>query len=262
MTADEDQTDNDRPRPESGRRVAIVANASDYVGPDLARELARRGCDLVLGDPAPDLPAELSDLGADSWSVDGVRNLADPTSSVRLLDMAMDAYGRVDAVVFFTGQIVTGPFLESTAEEMDTVLAGNMAAPYQALRVFLPPMVAAGSGQVLAITSASGLRITPEAPLYSATRAGANHLVRNVAAEVAPSGVQVNAVGTNFMDFPGFIAATGASDPAVRDAIERRVPLRRLGGMEEFARFCAVFLDGTTGFQTGQVVGYDGGWSA
>ncbi|MEM7276316.1 MAG: SDR family oxidoreductase [Actinomycetota bacterium] len=255
-------TDADQQPSTRDRRVAIVANARDYVGPDLARELAERGCDLVLGDPPPELPSELADLGADSWTVDGVRDLSDPTAAVRLLDMAMDAYGRVDAAVFFTGTIVTGAFMDSDPEHLDTVMAGNLMAPYRALRVFLPPMVEAGAGQVLAITSASGLRVTPGAPLYSATRAGANMLVRNVAAEVAPSGVQVNAVGTNFMDFPGFIAATGAADPAVRERIESRVPLRRLGGMAEFARFCAVFLDGSSGFQTGQVVGYDGGWSA
>lgn len=246
----------------AARRVAIVANASDYVGPALARELATRGCDLVIGDPLPDLATELEEIGAQSWAVDGVKDLSDPSSAVRLLDMAMDAYGRVDAAVFFTGTIVTGSFLESDQADMETVMAGNIGAPYNALRVFIPPMVAAGSGQVLAITSASGLRVTPGAPLYSATRAGANMLVKNVAAEVAPKGVQVNAVGTNYIDFPGFIAATGAGDPEVRAAIERQVPLRRLGGMEEFARFCSVFLDGTSGFQTGQVVGFDGGWSA
>ena len=245
-----------------GRRVAVVSNAADYVGPELARELARRGCDLVLGDPDPALPSELADLGAESWVVDGVRDLAEPTAAPRLLDMAMDAYGRVDAVAFFTGTIVTGRFLDSDPDDLDTVMAGNLMAPYRALRVFLPPMVAAGSGQVLAITSASGLRVTPGAPLYSSTRAGANMLVRNVAAEVASSGVQVNAVGTNYMDFPGFLRATGATDPEVRARIEAQVPLGRLGGMAEFARFCAVFLDGSSGFQTGQVVGYDGGWSS
>lgn len=244
------------------RRVAIVANASDYVGPAMARELAARGCDLVLGDPTPDLAGEVAELGAESWAVDGVKDLADPTAAIRLLDMAMDAYGRVDAAVFFTGAIITGPFLESNQEDLEKVVAGNLEAPYRALRVFLPPMVAAGGGQVLAITSATGLRVSPGAPLYSSTRAAANMLVRNVADEVASSGVQVNAVGTNFMDFPGFIAATGAADQEVRAKIERRVPLGRLGTMEEFARFCAVFLDGTSGFQTGQVVGYDGGWTA
>lgn len=256
MTDQDDRTGTDR------RRVAVVANASDYVGPALARELASRGCDLVLGDPAPELASELADLGAESWVVDGVKDLAEPESAIRLLDLAMDAYGRVDAVAVFTGTIVTGSFLSSEPRHLEKAMAGNLVAPYRALRVFLPAMVEAGSGQALVITSAAGLRVTPGAPLYSATRAGANMLVRNVAAEVAPNGVQVNAVGTNFMDFPAFLEANGADDPEVRARIERRVPLRRLGSMEEFARFCAVFLDGGSGFQTGQVVGYDGGWSA
>ncbi len=255
-------TDQDETTDTTRRRVAVVANASDYVGPALARELAKRGCDLVLGDPAPELASELADLGAESWVVDGVKDLSEPESAIRLLDMAMDAYGRVDAVAVFTGTIVTGSFLDSEPRHLEKAMSGNLMAPYRALRVFLPAMVEAGSGQALVITSATGLRVTPGAPLYSATRAGANMLVRNVAAEVAPNGVQVNAVGTNFMDFPGFIEASGANDPEVRAKIESRVPLQRLGSMEEFATFCAVFLDGSSGFQTGQTVGYDGGWSA
>ena len=74
-------------------------------------------------------------------------------------------------------------------------------------------MVEQGDGQVLVLTSAAGARPTPNAPLYSAARAGATMLVKNVAAEVARHGVQVNAIGTNFMDFPEFRRAAGADDP-------------------------------------------------
>jgi 3-oxoacyl-[acyl-carrier protein] reductase len=81
-----------------------------------------------------------------------------------------------------------------------------------------------------------------------------------VAAEVAARDVQVNAIGTNFMDFPEFRAATGADDPEVRARIEAAVPMRRLGTMEEFAAMCGVFLDGTSRFTTGQFLSYAGGW--
>jgi 3-oxoacyl-[acyl-carrier protein] reductase len=86
-------------------------------------------------------------------------------------------------------------------------------------------------------------------------------LTRNVAAEVARNGVQVNAVGTNFMDFPEFLAATGANDPEVRKLVESKVPMRRLGTMEEFAAFTMAFMDGSSGFTTGQFVAYAGGWA-
>ena len=111
------------------------------------------------------------------------------------------------------------------------------------------------------ITSASAARPTPGAPLYSAARAGATHLVRNVADEVARHQVQVNAIGTNFMDFPEFLRATGARDPEVRAKIESQVPMRRLGTMEEFAAMCVPFLDGTSRFMTGQFLAYAGGWA-
>lgn len=243
------------------RPAAIIGNASSYVGPDLARQMARSGFDLVLGDPAVGLVEELEEHGVSTWVVDNVADLAEPTAAPRLLDMAMDAYGRVDSAVFFTGDIVIGRFLNSSADDLARVVRGNIESVYRALRVFLPPMVERGQGQILAITSASGLRPTPGAPLYSSTRAAANMLVRNAAAEVAEHGVQVNAVGTNFMDFPGFVKASGADDPERRKAIEAQVPMGRLGTMAEFAAFCSVFIDGTARFQTGQCVGFDGGWS-
>lgn len=91
-------------------------------------------------------------------------------------------------------------------------------------------------------------------------RAGATMLVRNVAGEVARTGVQVNAVGTNFMDFPEFLRANRITDDESRAKVEAMVPMRRLGTMDEFAHFCLPYLDGTSRFTTGQFTAYAGGW--
>ena len=77
----------------------------------------------------------------------------------------------------------------------------------------------------------------------------------------AASGVQVNALGTNFMDFPEFRRATGADNPDIRAKIEAQVPMGRLGTMQECAELCAAFVDGTCGFVSGQFVGVDGAWT-
>jgi 3-oxoacyl-[acyl-carrier protein] reductase len=245
----------------SGRRVALVGDASFYVGPPLARALAERGHDLVLGDPADGLAEELAARGVDVETVTGVRNLADPESAPRLVAAGLERFGRIDAAAAFSGRVVTGRFLESTLDDLRAVERGCLEAPYHFLQAVLPAMVERGEGQVLVVTSAAGARPTPGAPLYSAARAGATMLVRNVAGEVARHGVQVNAVGTNFMDFPEFLRATGANDPAVRAKIEAQVPLGRLGTVEEFASFCMPFVDGTSRFTTGQFVAYAGGWA-
>lgn len=242
------------------RRVALIAEARSYVGPALAREMARRGHDLVLGDARPELVAEVEALGAAVEVVEGVRDLTDPASSERLVAAALERFGRIDAATLFSGRIVTGRFLDSSLADLERALQGCIVEPYHFLRAVVPVMVAARDGQVLVMTSAAGARPTPGAPLYSAARAGATMLARNVADEVARHNVQVNVIGTNFMDFPGFVQASGATDPDVRAKIEASVPMRRLGTLEEFAAMSAAFLDGTSRFTTGQFLGYAGGW--
>ena len=243
------------------RRVALVANTDFYVGPPLARLLAARGHDLVIGDPQDGMVDELEALGAAVAVVDGVNDLSDPAASERLVAAGLERFGRIDSAAAFSGRVVTGRFLQSSIDDLRAVVSGCLEAPYHFLKAVVPPMVERGDGQVLIVTSASGARATPGAPLYSSARAAANHLVRNVADEVARNNVQVNALGTNFMDFPEFLRATGGTDPEIRAKIEAAVPMRRLGTVDECAAMCAIFVDGTSRFTTGQFVAYAGGWA-
>jgi len=245
----------------SDRRVALVGDAGFYVGPPLARLRAERGHDLVLGDPADGLVEELESLGVAVEAVTGVRDLSDPTSATRLVEAGLARFGHIDAAAAASGRVVTGRFLRSSVEDLQAVMQGCIEAPYHFLRAIVPPMVERGEGQVLVITSASAVRPTPGAPLYSAARAGGTMLARNVADEVVGKGVQVNAVGTNFMDFPEFLRASRAEDAEGRARVEAQVPMGRLGTLEEFAYFCMPFLDGTSRFTTGQFVAFAGGWA-
>ncbi|MEY2966784.1 MAG: SDR family oxidoreductase [Ilumatobacteraceae bacterium] len=243
------------------RRVAVIGEANAYSGPGLARELAARGHDVVLGDASPGLVEELTAMGARAVDVTGTNHLLDASGSQRLVDAALSEFGRLDAATTATGVIVTGRFLNSSIDDFNKAVKGCLEVPYHFLRAVVPVMVERRAGQVLLQTSAAGARPTPGAPLYSTARAGANMLVRNVAAEVAAAGVQVNAVGTNFMDFPGFLAANGVKTEEDRVRVESAVPMKRLGDIDEFARFCAAFLDGSSTFVTGQFVAYAGGWA-
>lgn len=243
------------------RRIALVSDAAGYVGPNLARLLAERGHDLVVGDPAEGLVDELTGRGATVEVVEGVRDLADAGAAERLVEAALARFGRIDSATAFTGRIVVGRFLRSTVDDLHAALRGCVDAPYHFLRTVVPVMVEQGDGQVLVFTSAAGARPTPGAPLYSSARAAANMLVRNVAAEVAATGVQVNAIGTNFMDFPEFLRANRAEDPEGRARVEAQVPMGRLGTLDELAAFSIVFVDGTSRFATGQFIPFAGGWA-
>jgi NAD(P)-dependent dehydrogenase (short-subunit alcohol dehydrogenase family) len=243
-------------------RVVVIANAGVYVGPALARSLAARGDHaLVLGDPGDALVEELTAGGTPVVAVNDAARLQDPATSQRLVDAALTTFGRLDAATASTGRIITGTFLDSTEADLAKLVQGCLVAPYHFLKAVIPPMVAQGEGQVLLMSSAAGARPVPGLALYSTVRAGAAMMAKNAAAEVARHGVQVNCVGTNFMDFPDFLTAAGAHDPAGRAKVEAQVPLKRLGTLEEFAAFSSVFLDGTSRFTTGQFIPYAGGWA-
>jgi 3-oxoacyl-[acyl-carrier protein] reductase len=243
------------------RRVALIANTSFYIGPPLARALAKRGHDLVIGDPEEGLVDELEGLGATVVTAQDVWDLADPANAERLVHAGLERFGRIDAATAFTGEIIGGRFLQSTTADLHTLERGLIDAPYQFMKAVLLPMIERGQGQVLMITSSAGNKVLSAAPLYSALRAGATHLVRNVAQDAAPHGVQVNALGTNFMDFPGFLAANKAETPEGLAKTVARVPMGRLGTVDECAALCCAYLDGSCGFVTGQFVAHDGGWS-
>lgn len=245
----------------SERRVALVTTANFYVGPDTARILARRGHDLVVGDADSELVTELESYGATVVNVEGGSKARDEEDYARLLRAGIERFGQVHAATMFSGRVVTGKFVDSTMNDLDAVYQGCVVQPYNFLKAVVPHMVENKDGQILLLTSAAGSRPVYGAPLYSSLRAAGTMLARNVAEEVVRSNVQVNILGTNFMDFPEFLRATGGTDPEVRKMIEQQVPMRRLGGVEECAYTCASFLDGTSRFLTGQWISYSGGWS-
>lgn len=247
--------------PISPRRVSVINDGRYYVGPPLARFLAERNHDVVIGDATNELIEELSQHGVRAISVPGVNHRDNTEGSRQLVSAAIDAFGRIDSASMFSGQIITGSILKSSRQDLDKLYDTCLVAPYEFLKAVLPVMVEQKSGQMLIITSAAGARPTPGAPLYSSMRAAASMLARNAASEMAKHNIQVNAIGTNFMDFPEFLRASGATDPEVRKKVEAQVPLQRLGTLDEFASFCMPYIDGTSRFATGQFVTFSGGWS-
>ena len=257
---------NDRP-------VALITMATGYVGPVLARTMADRGFDLVLHGTAGeasmvgieeslhDQVADLEQRGASVLTVTDV-DLNTRDGNDALVARTVERFGRLDSACLVTGIIIVGRFLEMTDDQWERVKTTNLDMVFHGLQAVLPPMIEAGSGQVVVFTSATGGRPDPMTSIYGATRAGANGLVRAVGLEHARNGVQVNAIGTNFMDFPGFVKATGADDPDRRARIESQTPMRRLGTLEELAHVTAPLLDGKNRFQTAQFFDFSGGWGA
>ncbi|WP_420451222.1 SDR family NAD(P)-dependent oxidoreductase [Ilumatobacter sp.] len=194
----------------SSRPVALITNATGYVGPALGRTLAERGFDLVLHgadssgsmvgveESFEDQARALDRHGATVETVTGV-DLTSAEGNAELVSRALDRFGRLDSACLVTGTIVVGRFLDSTEEQWERIKRTNLDMVFHGLRAVLPPMVEAASGQVVVFTSSTGARPGPMTAIYGGTRAGANGIVRAVGLEHAADGIQVNAVGTNYM---------------------------------------------------------------
>ena len=244
------------------RRVVILADSQTHMMPALAREMAGRNHDLVLGNAMDGLAGELTKMGAKVEVVPGTDDQTKADTIQKLVDRAKDVFGGFDSACIRTGVHGTGTVLESTPEDCQTQFDGNFLSVYYALQALLPPLVAQQSGQVVINTSASGLRPAPWAAVYSAMRMGANALVRCAGQTVGPHGVTVNATGTYAMDYPSFLHDVGADkDPSKRKDVEAGVPVRRLCQPEEAAHFVASLIDGKNAFQTSQFFAIDGGWA-
>jgi NAD(P)-dependent dehydrogenase (short-subunit alcohol dehydrogenase family) len=248
------------------RRVAIIADAREHLGPDLARKLAFRDHDLVLGAPADGLVDELRSIGARvevSEAFRGPEDLAQEGTVQSLVDLALDGFGGFEAAFIRPAVHITGDILSATADDMRRAFEGNMFSAFLALQALLPALIEQGKGgQVLIGSSGAGVKPSTGVTAYSAAKAGAIMLVRNASLTVASHGISVNAIGTMALNYPGFLQASGGTDPKVLDKIVSGMPQRRLGEPDEVAHIAAALLDGQSNFMTGEFVSLSGGWTS
>ena len=250
-----------------GKRVAILTDTQLNIGPYLARIMAKANYNLVIADPLKGLPEELRKLGAEVTVVPGLEqegpnNESKQGSIQKVVDAAMKKYGGFDSAFIRTAiHAPKGDIFETTTEGMFTHYEQNYLAVMYALQAVLPPLMKFGAGQVVVQTSATSEKPQPTMTAYSTMRAAAAMLVRCAAMTVAPKGVCVNAVGTNFMNYPGFRDASGAQDPKVFQKILDEIPVRRLGETEEAAHFTMALLDGYNMYMTGNFFPITGGFN-
>jgi 3-oxoacyl-[acyl-carrier protein] reductase len=249
----------------SGRRTAIITDTQLNIGPYLAREMARMQYDLVIGDVKEGLVDELKELGAHKVVVvpgleqDGPNSEAKPGSHQKLVDAALKEFGGYDSVFIRTAIHTTNSILEETPEGLFKSYEQNCLAVMLALQATLPHLMEKGRGQVVVQTSATSEKPAPGLVAYSSFRAAAAMMCRCAALTAAPNGVCVNAVGTNFMNYPGFVETVG--EEVAKKLKEEVIPMRRLGETREAAHFSLALLDGFNMYTTGNFFPIAGGFN-
>jgi 3-oxoacyl-[acyl-carrier protein] reductase len=260
--------DTPRTNSKTGVRTAVITDAQLNIGPFLARKMAKLGYNLVIADVQEGLTDELRELGAaevvvvEGLTQEGPTNESTPGLLQKVFDTAVDKFGGYDSVFIRTAvHEPAGDILTTDAENLFHHYEQNLLAALFGIQAALPPMMKAGAGQLVLQTSATGEKPQPTMLGYSVMRAAANMLGRCAAMTAAPSGVCVNVIGTNFMNYPGFREAAGAEDPEVYQGILNTIPMRRLGETEEAAHLALSLLDGFNMYTTGNFFPVAGGFN-
>jgi NAD(P)-dependent dehydrogenase (short-subunit alcohol dehydrogenase family) len=238
-------------------RVAIVTGAGSGIGAEIARDLGRRGMTIVLvGRRREPLETVAREVGHDRTLVLS-SDLAQPDAPAEIVDGALREAGRVDIIVNNAAEYLLKLVGEWTVEDFDAHCAVNLRAPFFLVQSALPALRRSPAAVVVNVSSAAADMYRPRQTVYGLTKAGIEHLTKNLAAELAPYRIRVNAVRPGPVDTP-FHRVVADPEGRLRE-LGRLVPLGRVGRPEEIARWVGHLVDLDAGWVTGTVVVVDGG---
>lgn len=245
--------------------VVLVTGGTRGIGEATVRSLVGRGWHVVFsGRDAPAGGHLESELGGPPACRFLAADLTAPDAAQHLVDAALAAAGRLDAVVNNAGVHTLATTTGTDDATWDALLALNLRVPFQIARAAIPAMTATGGGVVVNVASEAGLSAVPGQVAYNVSKAGLVMLTRSIAADHAAEGVRAVSVCPGTTATPLVSAAiAAAADPA---AHERRLassrPANRLGRPEEIAEAIAFALDPAVGFMTGSELVIDGGYTS
>jgi NAD(P)-dependent dehydrogenase (short-subunit alcohol dehydrogenase family) len=182
-------------------------------------------------------------------------DLVDPHTAARVVDAALERFGRIDTLVNNAGLFLAKPFTAYTDDDFAAMIGLNLAGFFAITRRAVVPMLDQGAGHVLTVTTSlvdHALSAVPSV-LASLTKGGLDAATRSLAVEYAGTGVRVNAVS------PGIIK-TPMHPVEAHGAYATLHPMGRMGEVEEIVH-AALYLE-TAAFVTGETLHVDGGQSA
>jgi NAD(P)-dependent dehydrogenase (short-subunit alcohol dehydrogenase family) len=239
-------------------RSALVTGAGRGIGRGCAIALARAGADLVLVSRSPgdleDVAREVRALGRSARPV-----ALDVTDAKSIRHLLWDL-PPLDVLVVSAGANIPEPLLEVTDEHLDTLIALNVRATFVTLQAAARRMVEGGGGSIVLLSSQMGHVGAAGRTVYCTTKHAVEGLTKAAAVELAPHGVRVNAVAPTFVETP--MTAPFLADPGFRAGVLDRIPLGRLGRVEDVTAGVVFLASDAAALVTGTSLLVDGGWTA
>ncbi len=242
------------------RPIVLLTGASRGIGREAALCLARAGYDLAVscGDPAhvrqlEELAEEMTGLGTRALPL--CFDVADYAACEEALRTVRAKLGDPDVLVNNAGTAHIGLFQDMTPAQIRRLMDVDLMGALDLCHLCVPAMVRKGGGRILNISSVWGEAGASCEAVYSAAKGGLNAFTKALAKELAPAGVQVNAIAFGVIDTT-MNASLSAEE---KEALCEQIPAGRFASAAEAAAFILQVLR-TSPYLTGQILRMDGGW--
>ena len=236
-------------------KVVLITGAARGQGAAEARMLVAEGARVVLGDVREAegrvLAAELGDRAV--FLRQDVTEEADWARAVE----AAEAMGGLHGLVNNAGIYLPRPLMETDAELFERHTRVNQLGCFLGMKAVVPAMERSGGGSIVNISSTAGLRGSPGALAYCATKWALRGMTKAAAIDLAPRGIRVNSVHPGPID-TDMVKVWSNEQRATRIA---QIPMGRMGTAEEVARLVLFLLSDDSAYMTGAEVAIDGGAS-
>ena len=230
-------------------RVAIVTGGGTGIGAAAAKRLAASGLEIVIVGRRPEPLEEVrAEIGGRTLAI--AADVGDPDAPQRTVEETLGAFGQIDVLVINTAVIRNGPLESHSRERFDWHYAGNVPGPFFLLQKALPALRRPADAAAVNISSSVGSIVKPGTMLYGSTKAALEYLTRAWAYELAEDRIRVNCIAPGPVDTA--IHATYAD-------VARRVPLGRMGNVDDLAVWVWYLVAPESAWTTGNVIHVDGG---
>jgi len=242
-------------------RATIVTGGASGIGRAIAEACAREGARVAVvdlnGDGARETVAAIEKAGgaAAAWRVD----ITDVAAVDRMTDEVAARWGGVHVLVNCAGWDTPMPFVDTTPEFWDKILAINLKGPIACMRAALRVMITQESGKIVTIASDAGRVGSTGEAVYSAAKGGLIAMTKTVAREVARYRINVNCICPGPSDTPLFRNEFAAASPKLAESLKRVIPWGRLGVPDDVAPAVVFLASDDAGFITGQTLSVSGG---
>jgi 3-oxoacyl-[acyl-carrier protein] reductase len=240
-------------------QVVLITGASRGIGRATALAFARRGANVVVnylssGAEAGELVADIARNGGRAEALRA--DVRDGQAVRTMTDDLVRRHGRIDVLVNNAGitRDALAPMMDDP--EWDDVLAVNVGGAFRVARAVARPMMLAGRGRIVNVSSVAGSKGGRGQSNYAASKAALEGFTRSLAVELAPKGILVNAVapGVIVTDMSRRVREEGEAE------ILSKVLLKRYGTVEEVAEVIVFLASDAASYVTGAVIAVDGGF--